>query len=231
MVENIYRQLALRHGTQYSIARGDRRGGGRGRPADRLRHRRHRRRLPADLRALGTVGRLFTPMADTMIYALIGSLLLTLTLLPVLCAWRCAAASASGATRSSSGSRAAYAQGLDWSLRHARADDRRVGRSSCGALAAARSRHRRRVHAAPRRGGALGSRHHAVHDLVRGIGEDRARRSAAILRSFPEVTDVASEHGRPDDGTDPTGFFNCRVLRRAQALLRSGRARTTPRRS
>ena len=30
----------------------------------------------------------------------------------------------------------------------------------------------------------------------------------AILRSFPEVTDVASEHGRPDDGTDPTGFFN-----------------------
>ena len=29
-----------------------------------------------------------------------------------------------------------------------------------------------------------------------------------ILRSFPEVTTVASEHGRPDDGTDPTGFFN-----------------------
>ncbi|HWZ86732.1 MAG TPA: efflux RND transporter permease subunit, partial [Thermoanaerobaculia bacterium] len=31
----------------------------------------------------------------------------------------------------------------------------------------------------------------------------------ALLRSFPEVTVVASEHGRPDDGTDPTGFFNC----------------------
>ncbi len=30
----------------------------------------------------------------------------------------------------------------------------------------------------------------------------------AILKRFPEVTDVASEHGRPDDGTDPTGFFN-----------------------
>jgi cobalt-zinc-cadmium resistance protein CzcA len=29
-----------------------------------------------------------------------------------------------------------------------------------------------------------------------------------ILRAFPEVTIVASEHGRPDDGTDPTGFFN-----------------------
>ena len=34
------------------------------------------------------------------------------------------------------------------------------------------------------------------------------RRSAHILRSFPQVTVVASEHGRPDDGTDPTGFFN-----------------------
>ena len=30
----------------------------------------------------------------------------------------------------------------------------------------------------------------------------------AILASFPEVTDVASEHGRDDAGTDPTGFFN-----------------------
>jgi len=31
---------------------------------------------------------------------------------------------------------------------------------------------------------------------------------STLLRSFPEVTDVASEHGRPDDGSDPTGFFN-----------------------
>ena len=30
----------------------------------------------------------------------------------------------------------------------------------------------------------------------------------AVLHSFPEVTVVADEHGRPDDGTDPTGFFN-----------------------
>jgi cobalt-zinc-cadmium resistance protein CzcA len=29
-----------------------------------------------------------------------------------------------------------------------------------------------------------------------------------ILASFSPVTVVASEHGRPDDGTDPTGFFN-----------------------
>jgi cobalt-zinc-cadmium resistance protein CzcA len=29
-----------------------------------------------------------------------------------------------------------------------------------------------------------------------------------ILSSFPDVTLVTSELGRPDDGTDPTGFFN-----------------------
>ncbi|CAN5256489.1 CusA/CzcA family heavy metal efflux RND transporter [soil metagenome] len=29
-----------------------------------------------------------------------------------------------------------------------------------------------------------------------------------IIASYPEVAKVTSTHGRPDDGTDPTGFFN-----------------------
>ncbi len=29
-----------------------------------------------------------------------------------------------------------------------------------------------------------------------------------LIRSFPEVSAVVSQHGRPDDGTDATGFFN-----------------------
>ncbi len=29
-----------------------------------------------------------------------------------------------------------------------------------------------------------------------------------IFASFPEVTKVVSQVGRPDDGTDTTGFFN-----------------------
>ena len=33
-------------------------------------------------------------------------------------------------------------------------------------------------------------------------------RMRTILRSFPEVVTVVSQHGRPDDGTDATGFFN-----------------------
>ena len=30
----------------------------------------------------------------------------------------------------------------------------------------------------------------------------------AVIASFPEVENVISQHGRPDDGTDATGFFN-----------------------
>ena len=35
-----------------------------------------------------------------------------------------------------------------------------------------------------------------------------ANRARIILASFPEVTTVTSQVGRPDDGTDTTGFFN-----------------------
>ncbi len=34
---------------------------------------------------------------------------------------------------------------------------------------------------------------------------DRIRQ---VLKSYPEVISVVSQHGRPDDGTDATGFFN-----------------------
>jgi cobalt-zinc-cadmium resistance protein CzcA len=37
---------------------------------------------------------------------------------------------------------------------------------------------------------------------------DKARTARAIIRSFPEVDLVQSQVGRPDDGTDPTGFYN-----------------------
>jgi cobalt-zinc-cadmium resistance protein CzcA len=39
-------------------------------------------------------------------------------------------------------------------------------------------------------------------------GEPAVDRIRAILKSYPEVITVVSQHGRPDDGTDATGFFN-----------------------
>jgi hypothetical protein len=45
------------------------------------------------------------------------------------------------------------------------------------------------------------------------ISFDEAKKIAPeirkVLRDFPEVTTVTNELGRPDDGTSPTGFYNC----------------------
>jgi cobalt-zinc-cadmium resistance protein CzcA len=37
---------------------------------------------------------------------------------------------------------------------------------------------------------------------------DFANKARLVMASFPEVTQVVSQTGRPDDGTDTTGFFN-----------------------
>jgi cobalt-zinc-cadmium resistance protein CzcA len=39
-------------------------------------------------------------------------------------------------------------------------------------------------------------------------GNGYVNRMRKIMRGFPEVVTVVSQHGRPDDGTDATGFFN-----------------------
>ena len=38
--------------------------------------------------------------------------------------------------------------------------------------------------------------------------DDAVNRIRQVMRGFPEVETVISQHGRPDDGTDATGFFN-----------------------
>ena len=53
----------------------------------------------------------------------------------------------------------------------------------------------------------MGARHHALHHFFRR-GRKLSPQIRNILMGFPQVTTVANELGRPDDGTDPTGFFN-----------------------
>jgi heavy metal efflux system protein len=43
-------------------------------------------------------------------------------------------------------------------------------------------------------------------------GESYANRMRQIVKSFPEVITVVSQLGRPDDGTDTTGFFNLEMF-------------------
>jgi cobalt-zinc-cadmium resistance protein CzcA len=39
-------------------------------------------------------------------------------------------------------------------------------------------------------------------------GDSYVNRMRNIIKSYPEMVTVVSQHGRPDDGTDATGFFN-----------------------
>jgi cobalt-zinc-cadmium resistance protein CzcA len=39
-------------------------------------------------------------------------------------------------------------------------------------------------------------------------GDEAVNRMRQVIGQFPEVETVVSQHGRPDDGTDSTGFFN-----------------------
>jgi len=40
----------------------------------------------------------------------------------------------------------------------------------------------------------------------------RSRQLRALLRQFPECAAIVPAVGRPDDGTDPTGYYNCETM-------------------
>jgi cobalt-zinc-cadmium resistance protein CzcA len=129
----------------------------------------------------GPSGTLFKPMADTMIFALVGSLIVTLTLLPVLCAWFMRKGVRERRNGVFEAIKSVYVKGLDLCLAYPWATT--LPHRHPAGLAAADPAHRRRVHAAAGRRRAVGARHHAVHHLVRRIGQDYAEdtRHPALL--------------------------------------------------
>ena len=154
----------------------------------------------------GPSGTLFKPMADTMVFALVGSLVVTLTLLPVLCSWLMRKGVRERRNAIFEATKAAYARGLDFCLAHAR------GTIAASALLLGAS-----LLLIPGIGaefmphldeGALWVRATMPYTISFDESARIAPQIRDILHSFPEVTTVASELGRPDDGTDPTGFFN-----------------------
>ena len=205
MVENIYRELGLREGQSYKLnevilaAAAD---------VDR----------PVfysiaviiagyiPIYALsGASGKLFHPMADTMAFALLGALLLTLTLVPVLCSYWLQHVR-ERANKIFERLRDFYAHRLDWCLDH-------PGPTILGALVIFAVT----LFLIPYIGGEFMPHLDEGALWVRATMpytisfEEASKLSPAvrdILMSYPMVTQVGSELGRPDDGTDPTGFFN-----------------------
>ena len=154
----------------------------------------------------GPSGKLFKPMADTMVFALVGALIVTLSLLPVLCSWFMRAGREERRNAAFEVIKSVYIRGLDLCLARPRATT-----FAAAALLALS------LLLIPRIGaefmpkldeGALWVRATMPYTISFDEAAKIAPRVRELLRSFPEVTTVTSELGRPDDGTDPTGFFN-----------------------
>jgi heavy metal efflux system protein len=153
-------------------------------------------------------GRLFRPMAWTVAFALLGALLFSMLVAPVLssllfsedaCEWR---------NPVMEGLIARYRISVRWAVEHRLATVGVAVLGLCGALYLAF-------------GGVIGSEFLPHLDegalWVRGTlapstgpseGIRLSNQARILLCSFPEVPQCSSQVGRPDDGTDTTGFFN-----------------------
>ncbi|MGH8258334.1 MAG: efflux RND transporter permease subunit, partial [Steroidobacteraceae bacterium] len=154
----------------------------------------------------GPSGTLFRPMADTMIFALIGSLVVTLTLLPVLCALFMRGGVRERLNPLYERFKAAYTHALErslgalgWTIAIPVAlllltllITRGIGSEFMPTLDE----------------GALWVRATMPYTISFQKAAAISPQIRQVLRSFPVVTTVTSELGRPDDGTDSTGFFN-----------------------
>jgi heavy metal efflux system protein len=153
-------------------------------------------------------GRLFHPMAWTVAFALLGALLFSIVVAPVLASFAFAKGTKEWSNPAMTYVIEKYGGALRWAIRH-----RFITVGLClvmvltgGYLAFS---------------GAIGSEFLPHLDegalWVRGTlapstGPDEgirvANQARAVLCSFPEVPQCTSQVGRPDDGTDNTGFFN-----------------------
>jgi cobalt-zinc-cadmium resistance protein CzcA len=206
MVENIYRQIALRHGTKFDIIEIIKNAAAEvDRPLVYAVAVIVVSFLPIYVLS-GPSGLLFKPMADTMVFALVGSLIVTLTLLPVLCAWFMRQGVKERRNVVLEKVKERYATGLDWCLEH---PWRTVSVSGIVlALSLLLVPFVGAEFMPPLDEGALWVRATMPYTISFDESAKIAPRVRAILSSFPDVTTVTSELGRPDDGTDSTGFFN-----------------------
>jgi cobalt-zinc-cadmium resistance protein CzcA len=155
----------------------------------------------------GPSGKLFLPMAETMSYALLGSLIFTLTLVPVLASYWFTRGVKESVNRPYEWFKREYAAELRWCL------DKPVLTMVLATVIFGAS-----LLLVPYIGaefmphldeGALWVRATMPYTISFEEAAKFAPQVRTILMSYPQVTEVGSELGRPDDGTDPTGFFNC----------------------
>ena len=207
MVENIYRELGLRHGTEYELTDVILTAA---RDVDRPIFYSVAVIIAGYLpiyALTGPAGKLFHPMADTMGFALICALVLTLTVVPVLASYWFKGGVKEKQNPVYNWIRDQYAGRLRWCLNHPTVT-----------LVVALVIFGATLLLVPLIGGEFLPHLDEGAAWVRAtmpytISFEEAAKFAPQVRDllikYPMVTVTGSELGRPDDGTDPTGFFNC----------------------
>lgn len=157
----------------------------------------------------GPEGQIFGPMADTYAFALGGALILSLTLSPVLCRLMFTRLKPSRDNMLVRALKAFYVGQLKIALRL-----RWASLAFFAGLIIATGL------ALPHLGAEFMPELEEGNVYVRGtfpvnasLDEvaDKAAVARAILRKFPETSLIMNLMGRPNDGTDPTGFYNCEI--------------------
>jgi cobalt-zinc-cadmium resistance protein CzcA len=158
----------------------------------------------------GVPGKIFAPMSITYGFALVGALLMAFTLAPVLCSFLLRGTISEDDTAIVRGIRRLYNGILGWALDH-----RVVVVGACFGLLALTFGALRVI------GGEFMPALEEGNLWVRAtmpvdISFEQAAKLTSeirgLFRESPEVTTVVSQLGRPDDGTDPTSFFNAEFL-------------------
>ncbi len=208
MVENIVRHLGRRRADSTS-------------PSEQIREAAHEVQRPV-FYAIGIIitaylpiftlqaveGRLFKPMAWTVAFALLGALIFSMVVAPVLSSFLFWKGAREWHNPVMVWITDRYRHSATWAIEHRYVT---VGLAVCALLLAGFLG----------LSGVIGSEFLPHLDegaiWVRGTlapstgptaGVDTMNKARVILAAFPEVTDVVSQVGRPDDGTDTTGFFN-----------------------
>lgn len=206
MMENVFREIALHHGQDYKLN-------------DLIASAASEVDRPIFYAVLviiagylpiyalrGAAGELFRPMADTMAFALVGSLVLALTLVPVLASYWFKKGAREKVNRPYEWCKRIYRRQLEWCLLYPKLTFVSCSIIFCASLllipfiGAEFMPHLDE--------GALWVRATMPYTISWQEAAKISPQVRDVLMSYPQVTTVASELGRPDDGTDSTGFFN-----------------------
>jgi cobalt-zinc-cadmium resistance protein CzcA len=154
----------------------------------------------------GPEGQLFAPMADTYAFALAGALLLATTLTPVLCLFMFKKFKPVGENLLVRFLKSRYLWQLGVCLKYRWTTIFVMCSLIAGTILLVP--HLGREFMPELEEGNLWIRGTAPLNITLERQVELSKQARAIIASYPEVESIVAQLGRPDDGTDPAGFYN-----------------------